>query len=48
VSVRETSAVANGMNGAVAVIDPKAMKLDALFGLTQFCSPAGIAPLSSR
>ncbi len=43
VSVRQTTAVTNGMNGAVAVVDPQAVKLDALFGLSQFCSPAGLA-----
>jgi DNA-binding beta-propeller fold protein YncE len=43
VSVRQTTAVANGMNGAVAVIDPTGIKLDAMFGLSQFCSPAGLA-----
>jgi DNA-binding beta-propeller fold protein YncE len=31
------------MNGAVAVIDPTGIKLDAMFGLSQFCSPAGLA-----
>jgi DNA-binding beta-propeller fold protein YncE len=43
VSVRVTNAVANGTNGAMATIDPRAVHLDALIGLTQFCSPAGLA-----
>jgi hypothetical protein len=43
VSVRETAAVSNGKNGAVAVIDPRTRKLDALHGLSHFCSPAGMA-----
>jgi hypothetical protein len=41
-NVRMTTAVPNGQNGAVAVIDPRARKLVWMRGLTSFCSPAGL------
>jgi len=43
VSVRITTAVRDGKNGAVAVINPRKMKLDRLLGLTRYCSPAGLS-----